>query len=379
MKVAIAFPGCHRRAGVERVMLECTNYLASRGHETHAFAIDWDSDSSAIDPRIIKHPVAVSSSNYLVRLAGFIRETRREIRSLSPPASVLAGFGIESPPNSVVWMQSVHRAWLEISSQQRDLTGRLKQKVNPAHAVILALEKRRFVNRDYSKIVALSPHVKADIVRLYSVPEQDIVVIPNGFSPSEFSFDIRLTCRERVRTRLGLQVSDKVVIFVANELERKGFHPLLRAIYELNDPNIHLLAVGRLNSEVYGAEIERLGMSTRVHYTGASGTVSEFYAAADLFVLPTQYEAWGLVIIEAMACGLPVVTSRIAGASVAVKENQTGILLDHPHETDEIIEAMRPFLSGNNVDARSISESVSEYAWDKVLQQYETVLTASAE
>jgi len=378
MKVAIAFPGCHRRAGVERVMLECTNFLASRGHETHAFAIDWDSDSGAIDPRVVKHPVAISSHNYLTRLVGFIRQTRREIYSLSPPPDVRAGFGIESPPYSVVWMQSVHRAWLEISARQRSFSGRLKQKVNPAHAVILALEKRRFVTRSYTKVVALSPLVKADIIRFYAVPDQDIVVIPNGFSPTEFSLEKRLKSRDRVREQFGFQDTDRVIIFVANELERKGFYPLLRAIYELNDPRIHLLAVGRLNPAAYAVEIERMSMSQRLHWTGPSGNVSEFYAAADLFVLPTQYEAWGLVIIEAMACGLPVVTSRLAGASTAIMENQTGMLLDHPHEPGEIAQAIRPFLLGSQPDARAISDSVSHYAWDKVLQQYEAVLSAAA-
>ncbi len=377
MKVGIAFPGCHRRAGVERVMLECTNYLASRGYDTHAFAIDWDPDCNAIDPRAVKHVIAVSSRNYLIRLASFIRETRKEIAQLSPPADVLAGFGIESPDNSVVWMQSVHRAWLEISAKQRNLRGRLKQKVNPAHAVILALERKRFVNRNYRTVVALSPQVKGDIIRLYAVPEQDIVVIPNGFSPSEFSTDIVLNCRARVRSQLGFQDTDKVVIFTANELERKGFYPLLRAIHTLNDPHIHLLAVGRLDPTVYGAEIETLGMANRVHWTGPTNNVSEYYSAADLFVLPTQYEAWGLVIIEAMACGLPVVTSRLAGASVAVRNDRTGKLLEHPHDTDEIVEAMRPFLSGSLADGRQISESVSEYAWDKVLQQYESVLCSA--
>jgi UDP-glucose:(heptosyl)LPS alpha-1,3-glucosyltransferase len=359
-------------------MLECTNYLASRGHDTHAFAIDWDSDGNSIDQRVVKHPVFVSSRNYLARLAGFIRETQREIRSLSPPADVLAGFGIESPPDSVVWMQSVHRAWLEISAQQRNIRGRLKQKLNPAHVVILALEKRRFIGRNYSKVVALSPQVKADIMRFYSVPDQDIVVIPNGFSPSEFSLDIRLKFRARVRAQFGFQEVDKVIIFVSNELERKGFHPLLCAIGKLRDPRIHLLAVGRLNPAVYAAEIERLGMSQRVHWTGATGAVAEFYSAADLFVLPTQYEAWGLVIIEAMACGLPVVTSRHAGASIAVRENQNGSLLDHPHVPDEIVHAMRPFLFGTPSDATAIAESVSGFAWDKVLQKYELVLSSAA-
>lgn len=340
----------------------------------HAFASDWDADASAVDSRAIKHNIALSSRSYLVRLAGFIRESRREIARLSPPADVLAGFGIEAPLNSVVWMQSVHRAWLEISSTERSIGGRLKQRLNPAHTVILRLEKSRFVRRQYRKVVALSPQVKSDIKRFYNVPDEDIVVIPNGYSPSEFSAARRNAKREQTRAKFGFQETDRVIIFVANELERKGFYPLLRAISELKDTSLHLLAVGRLNPSTYRAEIERLDMTSRVHWTGPSNSVADYYAGADLFVLPTQYEAWGLVIVEALACGLPVVTSRLAGASVAVRENETGVLLDHPHEVGEISNALRRMISQGSTDAASICDSVSEFAWDRVLMQYETVL-----
>ena len=128
--------------------------------------------------------------------------------------------------------------------------------------------------------------------RLYGVPPGDIAVLPNGYSPAEFSAARVREHRAPMRAKLGYAEGDKVVIFVANELERKGFGPLLRAAASLNDPRLRLLAVGRLDGGRYADEIRRLGLTDRVHFAGPSGDVATFYAAADLFVLPTQYEAW---------------------------------------------------------------------------------------
>ncbi len=358
------------------MMLECTNYLAEAEHETHAFAMEWDPDPTVISSKASKHTVAASakSLSYLPRLRTYITESREQIAELFPPADVTAGFGIESPINSVIWMQSVHKAWLEISERERGLVGRLKQQLNPAHRVILGLERDRFVNRKYKKVVALSNTVKNDIMRLYGVPEEDIVIIPNGFSPTEFSIEARNSNRERVRAQFGFTAQNKVLLFVANEMERKGFFPLVCAIDKLKNPDIHLLAVGKLNPQGYSAEIEKMDLKERVHFTGPSSTVGDFYSAADLFVLPTQYEAWGLVIVEAMACGLPVVTSRLAGASIAVKEGETGVLLDAPHHVDEIAGGIRAMLSDSCPKPEAISLSVQNYAWSRVLKGYEQVL-----
>ncbi|RYG53671.1 glycosyltransferase [bacterium] len=134
------------------------------------------------------------------------------------------------------------------------------------------------------------------------------------------------------------------------------------------------MAVGRLDATAYAAEIARLGIEKRVQFTGPSNNVASFYAASDIFALPTQYEAWGLVIVEAMACGLPVVTSALAGAAVAVESGKTGVLLDNPDDEAEIARGLTHFLDQKQIDAQGISASVARYAWDQVLLDYERVL-----
>jgi UDP-glucose:(heptosyl)LPS alpha-1,3-glucosyltransferase len=372
MRIALNFPGCYRKGGVERVMLECANFLADQGHDVHVYASTWE--PGTLRPTVTQHDVDTGRWPGLSKLVGFGLAVRRQLRQLDPPADVVAGFGVLCPSGGVLWVCSVQRAWLDTSQRQRNFLGRWKQRVNPFHPLILLMERHHYRGRRYQKLIALTDEVKRELIRFYGVPPGDIVIIPNGFAPAEFSVARMAELREPMRRKLGYSAGDRVVIFVANELERKGFGPLLRAIAQLNDPTVKLLAVGRLNPTAYAAEAERLGMTGRLQYVGSTSDVATFYAAADVFAMPTQHEAWGLVITEALACGLPVVTSRLAGASVSVHEGLAGDLLEDPNDVGEITTKLRKVLQGQHGSAAAIAESVAPYAWGPVLGHFEALL-----
>lgn len=372
MNIAVSFPGCHRRGGVERVTLECANFLHRRGHAVHLYASEWDDEQ--LDRGVTRHRVWSAKMPPPLRLITFANRSRSRLRETRPPPQVLSSFGIQSPPGGVLWVQSVHKAWIELSARSRNLAGRLRQRANPFHPAVLALERYHFAGRRYRKLIALSPDVKADLMRLYDIPQQDIEIIPNGFLPSEFNLDRVDRLRQSTRQRLGYGERDRVIVFAANELERKGFQPLLRAMSLLKHPSVHLLAVGRLNRAAVAGPIAELGLADRVQFVGSSSNVTEYYAAADVFALPTQYEAWGLVLVEAMACGLPVVTSRLAGAAVAVSDGRSGYLLDDPRDPREIATKLALALEGSHAPREWIAESVLAYAWSNVLLSYERLL-----
>lgn len=377
MRLALSFPGAHRRGGIERVVLECASFLQAQGHETHLFASEWDSER--LPPAVTTHLVPIPRRGSLLRTFLYARRSRRALRALTPPAHAYAAFGVLSPTGGVMWVPSVHKAWLEASRRQRGLRGRIKQSLNPLHPLLLAMEYHWFARRKYKRLVALTEQVKADLVRLYGVPPADIDILPNGYAPEEFNWARAQEHRAQMRASLGYSANDTVVVFVANELERKGFGPLLRAIAQLNSPHVHLLAVGRLNPQVYAPEIARLGMTGRVQFPGPSGDVALSYAAADVFVLPTQYEAWGLVIVEALACGLPVITSRLAGAARAVREGENGLLLDDPNDVSEIAACLRTVLEGGPRRSEAIAQSVLAYIWPHILAQFEKILLQNAD
>lgn len=376
MKVALSFPGCHRRGGVERVVLECANFLSQRGHETHVFASAWDLPS--IDPAVRRHQIDGAVGPACLKMFSFAMACGKQMERSCATRDAFGAFGVQSPPGGVFWVTSVHKAWLEISRGYRGFAGRFRQRCNPFHPAVLAREAYVFGGRRYRKLIALTPQVQSDLMRLYGVPAEDIVIIPNGFSPSEFNVNRALADRTEIRKRLGLRERDRVVVFAANELDRKGFYPLLDAVLRLADPSIRVLAVGRLNRGACAPHVARLGLQDKVIFTGPSSNIAEFYAAGDLFALPTTYEAWGLVIVEAMACGVPVVTSRLAGAAVAVSEGQSGYLLDDPRDAEEIASKLKLVLDGAHREREWIAESVARYAWDRVLVDYERVLQECA-
>lgn len=376
MRVALTFPGCHRRGGVERVMVECANYLAAQGHETHVYASEWDPD--VLDRRAVRHAVPLRRRPSAIQPWRFRSQCGARMGADRARYDVLSTFGVESPAGGVIWVQSVHQRWLEISSRERDWKGRLRQKANLFHPVVLSLERQCFGQRRYRKCIALTEEVKADLIRCYGVPADDVVVLPNGFLPAEFNTRRTEELRPQVRQELGYGAGERVVVFVANELERKGFGPLLRAAARLHDPSLRLLVVGRVSPDAYQSEIDSLGMSGSVRFVGASSDVARFYAAADLFALPTYYEAWGLVIVEAMACGLPVLTSKLAGAAVAVEPGRSGELVDNPRDAEEVADRLGQLLRGAYASRDEISASVQRYAWQEVLTRYEQLLRECA-
>jgi UDP-glucose:(heptosyl)LPS alpha-1,3-glucosyltransferase len=360
MKIALSFPGCNRRGGIERVIYECACYLARKGHEVTVYASDFERNGSSLIYRRVELPPGPK----FLRPVSYFRECSRLLKQEAYDAH--GAFGCVSPVGGVYWAGSVHAAWLEKAKAFRPpwSLARWKQRLNPTHPILLGLEKRHFRKGGYRKIIALTDDVKADLQYHYGVPAEDIVVIPNGYAPEEFNLARAQKERESARREYGFTDSERVIVFVANELERKGFPALLRAVESLGDPGLRILVAGRIAPPQHAL----------VKYIGITGNVARCYAAADVFALPTQYEAWGLVIVEALACGLPVLTTRLAGAAVTVREGVTGELLEDAKGITQIAAKLRRLLDGNHAPKEQIASSVAGYAWSEVLVKYEQLL-----
>ena len=121
-------------------------------------------------------------------------------------------------------------------------------------------------------------------------------------------------------------------------------------------------------------QAERLGLSGRVHFVGGGEGVNRWFGAADAFALPTLYEAWGMVIVEALACGLPVLASACASAAVAVRDGVTGLLLDNPQSASEVRARLIRLRDDQYPPPPLIAESVVGYRWERVLESYEQIL-----
>lgn len=373
LRVALCYSDCHSRGGVERVLSEAASHL-SRSCEVTVIARSF---SDRGDPGDAVKRQCLGGTRYPLGLD--LPRVRRRTEAIvrSKQWDVWAGFGVQAPEGSVVWVQSVHAAWWEETRLRRTGWRRFVQGVNPFHKVVLRMEEALFRRGRYRRLIALTPRVRADLERFYGVDPSLVDVLPNGFSSGDFNVGLHRTYRRLLRGKLGLPEDAWVVLFVANEWERKGFLPLLEAVARLKDRTVHVVAVGNLPKAFLVKQAEKLGMSGRVHMVGASAGVHCWFGMADVFALPTVYEAWGMVIVEALAAGLPVLTSRCAGAAVAVKDAFSGLLLEDPTDVLEIALGLEKLRAGVFWTGAEIAASVSEYEWPAILARYERILRTS--
>jgi UDP-glucose:(heptosyl)LPS alpha-1,3-glucosyltransferase len=237
------------------------------------------------------------------------------------------------------------------------------------------MERQYFRDSHPRAVICTSRREVEDLAHYYGVDPTITTVLPNPFDPRSFNIGRRATERAAARERMGLREGEVALLFVANELHRKGFGQTLAALAELRDDRLTLHLIGRTPPTAYNSTVERLGLTGRVRYHGSTDDVGWWYAGGDLLVLPTQYEPFGLVIVEALASGLPVITTRIAGAAEAVHHGTTGLIQDDPYDVTELASLIQRAIASDLEEwGRRGAESVSAYRRDDVMARVEKIL-----
>jgi glycosyltransferase involved in cell wall biosynthesis len=364
--VALVFPGCHRRGGVERSVWELARHW-SQAHDVTVYAADVDREALPTSVAVVPvHPVRAPGP---LAPWAFARASRAALAGHGHDHVVT--FGIEAAPGlgDVLWVNSVHRAWLERRGEAAHdgLRQSAWRRLLPHHQVLLGLERRYFRvpgPAPVRRVVGVADAVGRDLVRLYDVPASLVATVHNGYDPTEFH-PHRPDDRRSVRAELGLPDDAVVLLVVANELARKGFLVVVEAAARLADPRVHVLLVGRADPAAYAPQIAAAGMARRVHWAGSRSDMGRVHAASDLFVLPTTYEAFCLAIVEALASGLPVVTTTVPGAGDLIRPGTNGLLQHAPRDVDELAGLLRQGLDSDTRArwAAAAPSSVSHVTW----------------
>jgi UDP-glucose:(heptosyl)LPS alpha-1,3-glucosyltransferase len=204
--------------------------------------------------------------------------------------------------------------------------------------------------------------VKKDIVDYYGIREDDVEVIYNGVDIEHFHPRNR-QYREEVRNRYGLSLQDIVLIFVSHNFRLKGLRYLIQALslIKKKNGNVKLLVVGRDNIRPYRRLAKKMGCGDDVFFTGAVRDLERYYPSADILVHPTFYDACSLVVLEALASGVPVITTKNNGAGGILSNGKEGFVLEDPREvgtlTEKILYLADPVkLKEVSVAARSLAE-----------------------
>jgi glycosyltransferase involved in cell wall biosynthesis len=289
--------------------------------------------------------------------AAWLKKHRREVDLIKVNGAITTG---AADVNAVHF---VHSSWLKspvhISRVRRDLYGCYQWLYTALNA---QGEKRAF--RQAKVVVAVSEKVAKELINI-GVPREKIRVIVNGVDLNEFQPG------QASRTALGLPENVNLALFAGDiRTPRKNLDTVLQALVRV--PDLHLAVVGKTEGSPFPELAANLGIEERVHFLGFRRDIAEIMRSVDLFVFPSRYEACTLVLLEAMASGLPVITATATGGAELVTPEAGIVLLD----TDDI-HALASALSTLNSDgllrqqmAIAARFQAEQYSWIKMAETY---------
>ena len=224
----------------------------------------------------------------------------------------------------------VHRAWLERRAAMEKPWQRLARRLNPKHQDLLRLEKILLDDRGAERVIANSQMVKSEIVDFYQYRPDRIDVIHNGVPLQDFQFHQAI--REKARADLGLSADELGILFVGSGWARKGLRFAIEAVEAIKDRKLRLVVAGRGTPADFPSRAAR--------FLGEVAQVGPLYAAADMFILPTAYDPFSNAALEALASGLPVITTRANGFSEVMEDKIHGSIIEQPHDVAALRQAI---------------------------------------
>jgi len=339
-----------RKGGAERYLIDLCTRMTKEGYEVHVYANHWDEEI----PDIVLHKVNTIPFPKSLRLLSFAIKSTKEMEK--DHYDVTLGVGNTLKANILQPHGGVHWAWFWRS---------LRAYENPIHWVIKFLgrilsphqwisgyiEGAPYKRKNFNKIVAISDMVKEDIIKWYQVPENRIEVVYNGVDIERFHPKNR-QYREMIRSKHGIG-NEFVILFVSNNFRMKGLKFLIKALAKIKKDDgvsLKLIILGRDKSDPYIRLAKRLGVYYDLIFVGSTHEIEKYYGASDLMVHPTFYDACSLSVIEALASGLPVITTSSNGVSRIIRDKSVGIIISNPRNIEKFSESIKFFLNSETLN-----------------------------
>ena len=335
------------RGGAETYVYQFATELLASGHEVHLVAMAFGST-----PRgAYTHRVMRRGLTRWGRDLGFARSAGRTVRQAGLDVTVAVGrtYGAD--------VLQPHGGTLQGSRRQNLLVlrGGLRRalkdgfdSINPRIRTQLLIESRQHAAQPPPQVVAISRMVMDDLRNFYDVPEERLHLVYNGVDLDRFSPAACEAKRAEARRAYGLAEDEVCFLEVAHNFRLKGVRELVEAAARLDRAKKwRVIVIGKAAAKPYLERADELGCADRFIFPGAVPDPVPAYAASDVYVQPTWYDPCSLVVLEALACGRPVITTRFNGASELLVNGREGLLVDSPDQVDLLADAMARLTDGD--------------------------------
>jgi UDP-glucose:(heptosyl)LPS alpha-1,3-glucosyltransferase len=378
---------CHEnvlpaRGGCEMYIADLARCLAADGHEVHLYASRWDPERLPAATRY--HPLPPPRGPRFLRPWRFHAACEKALRGARHDATIgfdkAWGLDVLYPQGGLHAASAEHNL-LKYENPLARRLARLAKQLDPAHWSFSVLERRQYLGPDRPLVVVNSHMVRRHGQLFYGLDPASVRVVHAAVNPDRFVESDRPRRRLEWRQRWGIRPEETVAVFVAMNYRLKGLEPLLHAVRLLPDrPPFRLLVVGDPRTGRYERLAARLSVAGRVRFAGYHADARNYFFASDFLVHPTFYDPCSLVVLEALACGLPVVTSRYNGASELLSPLGEGYVLDDPHDHARLAWCMAQLLdpARRSACAQAARRTAAQWTFHHHYRQLLQVLTEAA-
>lgn len=384
-KLAVFSNNILRNYGESRIMEAVLLRLARRGYDIHLFTSRLDSplaDAAGVTVHQVKIFSWKNATMFLqfgLVAPFYYWQTRRR-----QDFEGVIGCGLTN-----LWLRQdlsicafCHSSWRRMERQE--LAGRSgrnwRSLLQSWFSSYLILIERYVWPRLVGKVLAISEFTRQNLIEDADYVPEKVGVLTVGVDSAEFKPVASKQARIQLRQHLGLPLDeDKLYLVFVGDLtsRRKGFHHVLNALHQLADKRLHLIVAGATEDNLYAAQVKDLGLAAQVSFLGVQQQIAQVYGAGDLFVFPSQYDPWGLVVGEAMACGLPVITTASCGASQMVVEGVNGLVIEDAANIAALKQAILTLTSSSQKRVEwgaAARRTAEEYSWERVVDRFEEEL-----
>jgi len=267
-----------------------------------------------------------------------------------------------------------HASYVRAARKWRGALGATAMRVSPYHRVQMLIERQAFRHHGLKRVIAVSNFVRDDLIREFGLASEKTVTIYNGVDLDRFRPAADASERAAIRQKFVVPASARVVAFVGNGFARKGLGFLIEAWPLVAGGAFLLVAGADRQTDKFARRASALNVDGRVVFTGPQPNVEAILHAADAFAMPSLFEPFGNVVMEAMASGLPAMTSAFSGVAELMPPSMRAFRVENPDDVGEVALRLGALFDAPASLSREARETAEKFTWTRYADELNALI-----
>jgi UDP-glucose:(heptosyl)LPS alpha-1,3-glucosyltransferase len=267
-----------------------------------------------------------------------------------------------------------HDSYVRAARKWRGALGATAMRISPYHQVQMLVERQAFRHHGLKRVIAVSNFVRDDLIREFGLAPEKAVTIYNGVDLDRFRPAAGASERAAIRQKFVVPASARVVAFVGNGFARKGLGFLIEAWPLVAGGAFLLVAGADRQTDKFARRASALNVGGRVVFMGPQPNVEAIFHAADAFAMPSLFEPFGNVVMEAMASGLPAMTSAFSGVAELMPPSMRGFRVENPDDVGEVALRLGALFDAPASLSHEARETAETFTWTRYADELNALI-----